>query len=77
MAQYNVHHSKKMKFCVYCEQIQNGINNSDLDKHLELVSIQRRSYVTDKIAISSGDSSTVLIIQDFTQIDLESDFIQI
>ena len=49
LAQYNVHHSKKMKFCVYCEQIQNGINNSDLDKHLELVSIQRRSYVTDKI----------------------------
>lgn len=76
LSQYNIHHSKKMKFCVYCEKIQNGETNSKLDNHLELVSIQRRMYMRDKLAISSGDSSTVLVTQDFTQIDLESGFIQ-
>ena len=76
LAKLNIHHSKKMKFCPICEQIENRNENEDLDRHSELVAIQRRAYMDDKLEIGSGNNETALITQDFTQIELESGFIQ-
>jgi hypothetical protein len=83
LAKLNIHHSKKMKFCPICEQIENGEQGEDLDRHLEVVAIQRKEYINDKLAIGNGDFTTALITQDFTQIELEiwicsrSDYLQI
>jgi hypothetical protein len=73
----NIHHSKKMKFCPICEQIEDGNESEEVQQHLELVSTQRLAYMKDKMEIASGrDFTTALVTQDFTQIELESGFVQ-
>ena len=72
-----IHHSKKMKFCPLCEKYEDQKADEEVMKHVQLFPIQRRKYMKDKEVIISGkDSTTVLVVQDFSQLELDSSFVQ-
>jgi hypothetical protein len=74
LAKEKIHHSKKVKFCPICE---NEDGNIAVIKHKELITIQKMVYQQDKRGVSSGKNpTTVLITQDFTQLELEGSFVQ-
>jgi transposase len=71
-----IHHSKKVKFCPLCERYPEDRDEEVLE-HVQLFPIQRGAYLDDKQNIQSGkDSTTVLVTQDFTQLELEGSFVQ-
>ena len=66
-----------MKFCPICEKIENSEKNEKINNHLELIAIQRQSYMFEKKEIATEIACTIaLITQDFTQIELDSGFVQ-
>jgi hypothetical protein len=70
-------HSKARKFCLLCKQLESRNMDQNLVKHKELVGIQRLEYKKQKENIGNRIIPTVaLIIQDFTQIQLENSFVQ-
>ena len=72
-----IHHSKKMKFCPICEKYEDQEDDKEALEHVQLFPIQRKIYLKDKEAISSDKySKTILVVQDFTQIELDGSFIQ-
>ena len=77
LAKEKIHHSKNTKFCSLCEKYEDEKDDEEATEHVQLFPIQRRSYLKDKEDISSGkDSTTVLVVQDFTQLELDGSFVQ-
>ncbi len=65
-----------MKFCPICERYPED-HSEEVLEHVQLFPIQRQAYLEDKQGISSGkDSTTILVTQDFTQLELDGSFVQ-
>jgi hypothetical protein len=71
-----IHHSKTPIFCPLCEKASKGNITKRVQNHLDILPFQRKKYLEDKKQIADGDTETILITQDFTQLDLESGFLQ-
>ena len=69
-------HSKKPKFCNYCQEFESGVNTSKLKDHQDLIKFQRGQYKKEKEEIANGSDDAILITQDFTQLEIETGFIQ-
>ena len=76
MAGEYVHHSKKPQFCPHCIKFEEGDQSEKIIAHQQLIPIQRKKYLQEKKEIAEGDTDTILITQDFTQLELESGFVQ-
>ena len=73
----NIHHSKSIKFCPICERYENGMADDADVLHVQIWQIQRKMYMKDKREISEGKSpGTIMVTQDFTQLELDGSFIQ-
>jgi hypothetical protein len=76
-----IHHSKKPKFCKICDKYEECVSRGEeiplnLLKHKDLILLQRGAYASQKKEIAGGDTTTVLITQDFTQIEFDGGFVQ-
>jgi hypothetical protein len=71
-----VHHSKTLMFCPLCDKWNQGICTFKTEKHQNIICFQRKKYLEDKKQIGEGDTDTILITQDFTQLNLKSGFVQ-
>lgn len=77
-----IHHSKKPKFCKLCEKYDECISKDQevpekLIHHKELILLQRGTYALQKKRIAEGKAKeTVLITQDFTQLEFDGGFVQ-
>jgi hypothetical protein len=77
LARENVHHSKTPMFCPLCDKYEKGDQSEKVLFHQKILPFQRVKYLEDKRRIGEGDTeTTILITQDFTQLDLESGFVQ-
>ena len=73
----NIHHSKSIKFCPICERYENGMADDADVLHVQIWQIQRKMYMKGKREISEGKSpGTIMVTQDFTQLELDGSFIQ-
>jgi hypothetical protein len=63
-------------FCPLCDKWEQGTHTDKVISHHDILPFQRTKYLEDKKQIGEGDTETILITQDFTQLDLESGFIQ-
>jgi hypothetical protein len=76
LAKEKIHHSKNLKFCPICERYPED-HSEEVLEHVQLFPIQRQAYLEDKQGISSGkDSTTILVTQDFSQLELDGSFVQ-
>ena len=77
-----IHHSKKPKFCKLREKYDECISKNQeipekLIYHKELILFQRGTYALQKKKIADGKAKkTVLITQDFTQLEFDRGFVQ-
>ena len=76
MAKENVHHSKTPSFCPLCEKYDKKERTEKVLRHQSIFLYQRKRYMEDKQRIEKGDTETILITQDFIQLNLNSGFIQ-
>ena len=67
---------KKPQFCHHCIKFEEGDQFQKIIAHQQLIPIQRKRYLQEKKAIAEGDANTILVTQDFTQLELESGFVQ-
>ena len=67
---------QKPQFCPHCIKYEAGDQSSKIVAHHELIPFQRGKYLEEKKEIAEGDENTILITQDFTQLELESGFVQ-
>ncbi len=63
-------------FCPLCDKWTKGNTTEKVMNHQNILLYQRKKYLENKKQIGEGDTETILITQDFTQLDLESGFIQ-
>ena len=63
-------------FCHLCDKFKIGDLTTKIVHHHDLIPIQRGKYMIEKQKIGEGDIETILITQDFTQLDLTRGFVQ-
>ena len=74
-----VHYGKKPTLCYHCMQIEDGVPlTKQLEFHIDAKARQQPCYVRLKRWLIDGllPEGSAIAIQDFTQIDLESGFVQ-
>jgi hypothetical protein len=77
LAAEKIHRSKRPKFCPLCEEYEGGNHSHALQRHKDLIPIQRGQYSLEKKKIAEGVTPlTALVTQDFSQILYEGGFTQ-